>query len=277
MLLGLLAAAAYGGSDFFGGLASRRSGSKAVVFTSQVFSIALVALLALFFHSGTVRGQDALLAIGAGAAGILAVGALYPALAIGPMSVVAPITAVISGAVPVAYALVVGERVTWIAGLGVVGALCAAALISRPQDEHEQREHRLLAIALAIVAGLVFGAATAMLSRISLDAGLMPFYLMRVAGVAVLLVGVMLVPGPFVPGRGDRWMAVVVGGAELLGTMTAYYATRNTELVIFAPVSALGPAVTVVAARAVLHEPIGRMQYAGLGLALVALMLISTG
>ncbi len=99
-LLALVSALFYGVSDFSGGLAARRVAATTVVLVSNALSL-LLALLAVAFVPGSVySGADLAWGVAAGAVGLLGVVLLYRGLAIGPMSVVAPLTAVLSAVVP---------------------------------------------------------------------------------------------------------------------------------------------------------------------------------
>jgi drug/metabolite transporter (DMT)-like permease len=277
VLLGLLVATTYGGADFMGGLASQRSAAKAVLLTSQACS-ALIAVVGLAIVGlGAAASHDVIYAILAGCSGAIALGCFYPALRIGPMSMVAPITATISGATPVLYGLITGQTVSVLAGAGVVGALASAALISRPHESHPTGGRRWAALSLSVGGGLGFGAATIFLARVSASSGIGPAFIVRFATFGLLVVIWTGTKGPIFPARRDVPLAVAVGIAETGGTLLVLYAVRNTQLVIFAPVAALGPAIVVIAARFVLHEKLGRPQLFGLGLAAVALALISVG
>jgi len=81
---------------------------------------------------------------------------------------------------------------------------------------------------------------------------------------------------PF-PMAGARYAAYAAGVLDLLATIMLLLAVRNGLLVVVAPVAALAPAFTVVWAWIVLRESVSPAQIAGLGLALVGLVLVATG
>ena len=103
-LLALSAAVAYGVGDFLGGVAARRGRRPSVVLWSHL--VGLVMLLAL---APLVGGEPTARAMAVGAAaGLLGgtgVALFYRGLAVGAMSVVAPIAALLSAAVPVVAGL----------------------------------------------------------------------------------------------------------------------------------------------------------------------------
>src|SRR5437868_2848958 len=99
-LLALIAAFAYGASDFFGGLASRQLPATTVV--RRAYSLALPCVVVSgALVGGTWTARDAAIGALSGIAGGAGLILLFRALAEGMMSIVAPITAVLSAVVPV--------------------------------------------------------------------------------------------------------------------------------------------------------------------------------
>lgn len=129
-LLGLVAAAGYGGADFFGGLLSRRDGVLAVVVCSQLAGLGLLVVAVAPFGAGPPTAA----ALGWGAvAGAAMAGGLvvyFRGLARTRMGVVAPITAAVTSSVPVAAGLAAGERPAAVALVGVAVAVGAVVLVS---------------------------------------------------------------------------------------------------------------------------------------------------
>jgi uncharacterized membrane protein len=98
---GLASAAFWGAGDFCGGVVSKRTHVYGVIISSQIIGVILLAALALAFGE-TLPPIDHLVFGGAaGVAGAVGLIALYRALATGRMGVAAPISAVVSAALPV--------------------------------------------------------------------------------------------------------------------------------------------------------------------------------
>jgi drug/metabolite transporter (DMT)-like permease len=129
VLLAIASAIAYGVSDFTGGLLSRRAHVFSVVLLSQLVSFALVLVFLPFWQSG-ICAQALGWGGGAGVAGFSGAALLYRGLAIGRMSVVAPITGLLSAAIPVVFGMVLGERPGPIASAGVALGMLAVLMIS---------------------------------------------------------------------------------------------------------------------------------------------------
>src|SRR3954469_4733538 len=156
LALALGASVAWGGSDFLAGLASRRLPVLAVLAGSQ--AAGLVLLLGLLGVTGGAppSAGDVALCEGAGVAELLGFAALYKSLALGPMSVVAPISS-LAGLVPFTAALAAGERPPVMAAGGMALALAGAAVASTERGGRE-RGGASAGAALAAVAAVCFGA-----------------------------------------------------------------------------------------------------------------------
>ena len=130
VLLGLLVAVTYGTGDFLGGLASRRVPVLWVVFLSHALAAVLVVAVVALDSGADPQQQDIIIGAVAGIVGMVSVALFYQGLALGRMGVVAPVTAVVSAIVPVAWGLAFGERPSALALLGVALAVGSVALIS---------------------------------------------------------------------------------------------------------------------------------------------------
>jgi uncharacterized membrane protein len=108
ILLGLAAAVLYGTGDFLGGLASRRAQVLPVLMLAETAGV-IVALPAAAMSPGPARAAGLAWGIGAGLIGGLGLIIFYTGLAAGPMSVVAPVSGLVSTILPVAVALAEGS------------------------------------------------------------------------------------------------------------------------------------------------------------------------
>src|SRR6202050_5079495 len=157
ILLGLTAAVLYGSGDFLGGMATRRAHVLTVLMLADSAGV-IVALAAAAMSPGTVDLAGLAWGISAGLIGGLGLIIFYIGLAAGPMSVVAPVSGLVSTVLPVAVALAEGER----PGTGVyAGALlCLVAIVmasSASDTGSTPRSGRGRAIAYGMVSGTSFG------------------------------------------------------------------------------------------------------------------------
>lgn len=278
VLFGLLAAASYGAGDFFGGLASKKAASQTVVVLSQLAGLVLAVILALAFAAARVTGRDLLLGVGVGIAGLVGLSLLYRGLAVGRMSVIAPITAVGSATLPVLWGLASGEHPSPTALAGVVVALLAVVLVARAPHGHDAGPaDPRVELGLAAGAGVAFGIGLALFGETSSGAGLWPLVTARVASVVILGGGALLAGRLPRPSR-ETMPSIVLAGSLDMGANAFYLAGVHTGLVsLVAVLTALYPASTVVLARVVLDERLSRHQVLGLVLAAAGAALIAAG
>jgi drug/metabolite transporter (DMT)-like permease len=274
IVLALASALVYGTADFLGGLASRRVAAVVVTFVSQCAGLVSLLVVLPFAHGDGVVGADLAWGAAGGFAGAVALVCFYWALAAGTMSVVAPLTAVVSAVVPVVTGLALGERPSAGALAGVALALPAIALIARETAETRRRADRRVLLA-ALAAGVGFGFFFVALARTSGDTGLWPLVSARTASISLLAV-VLAVAGRR-PRVGAEVRVTVVAAGVLDTTANALYlaAANRGLLSLVAVIAALYPASTVVLARVVLGERVQRWQLGGFLLAALAVSLVA--
>src|SRR5659263_108611 len=184
VLLSLATSLFFGGSDFLGGIASRKDSAFPVTATSQSLGGALMLAAAVLVGGTLARGDVAWAAL-AGICGGVGVTALYGALATGRMSIVAPVTAALSGAVPATVDLARGTTIAPLAVTGILLALVAVIVVSiSPEDDGGPVFHRpSAAIVLAVVSGLGFGGSLLSFSYTASSSGLWPLVVARVVSL----------------------------------------------------------------------------------------------
>jgi uncharacterized membrane protein len=127
--LALGASLTWGFADFFGPLKGRSLGPIRVLFTAQIVGLTAIGLAVAIRGKGP-HDAAVLLAIPASLSGTLGLYAYYRGMAVGAMSVVAPIAGV-SAAVPVTVGLATGDRPSPAQIAGIVLALAGVGLASR--------------------------------------------------------------------------------------------------------------------------------------------------
>jgi drug/metabolite transporter (DMT)-like permease len=149
--LAVLASISYGAADFLGGLATKRGSTVfAAVVWSQATGLALVLLAIPFLPPASPTAADLAWGAATGFFGGIGLALLYRGLAVGVMSVVAPVTAVCAVVIPVGVGLGLGERPTGVALAGVVLALVSIVLISQTGPiERDRRAPTGVPIAIA--------------------------------------------------------------------------------------------------------------------------------
>lgn len=278
LLFSLASAASWGVSDFLGGLQTRRLPVLGVLAVSQPAGLALIALLIPLMGADSISAGKLTIAALAGAASLGGLAAFYSAMAMGTVSVVAPIAA-LGVVVPVVFGLAHGESPGAIQLAGLIPAIAGVVILSyeeRPDQVESARAARL-SIVLAIVAGLGFGIFFTGLDAASADRPGWAILAVRVGGVTTVLAA-LLVTRPQLDGVGAAWpVLVVIGAFDVLAN--ALFAIASTKGVL--PVVAVGgsmyPAFTVALAHGVLGERLATIQWSGVVLALAGVAMIAAG
>jgi len=281
VLLGVLVAASFGSGDFLGGQASKRSPTLTVLLVAQSTAVAGAVIVTLAVGA-RVAPHDIVFGALAGCINIVGIGLLYRGLAVGPMGVVAPLTAVAASLLPIAWGLANGERPSVIVYVGALLATAAGALISRqPAPADGEHAPRTAGIALALGAGACLGASLVLYLQTEPESGLWPVLAARVAALVLVAIALLVfaarrVSLPF-PAGSDRSLSLGAGVLDVTATTLLVLAVRRGLILVVAPLAALAPAATVLLARIVIGERLHTVQRVGLVLALVGLVLVAAG
>lgn len=242
------------------------------------FSLVLGLLAVALLPGSAFHATDIAWGLAAGGVGLLGVVLLYRGLALGPMSVVAPLTAVLSATVPVVTGVVRGERPSLLAVGGVVLALPAIVLIGSQPRRGAASRIGTPALLTALAAGISFGGFYVLLAETGPDGGAWPLVGQRAASVAILLAA-GAVPafrsGLRIRGGRPLRLALIAGVTDFAANLAYVLATHRGLLALVAVLSSLYPASTVMLARALLGERLARRQQAGLVVAVGAVAMIA--
>ena len=274
VLLALDSAVVYGAADFCGGLATRRATAFAVVALAQLTGL-LGLLVLLPWLGGDPSGTDLAWGAAAGLAGASAFVLFYRALAEGVMSVVAPVTAVSTAALPVLGGLVLGERIGPWTLTGIALALVAVVLVAAEGGLASLRTARPAGLLRALSSGAGFGLFFVLLDRTAPAAELSPLVAARVVSVLAVVVLARLVSRPLSVPRGALPVVLLAGLGDMAANALFLLATQLGQLAVTGVLTSLYPVSTVVLAHVVLRERLGAGQAAGLATAGVAVVLIA--
>ena len=273
LILALVSSLIYGCADFAGGLATRGAHVLRVVAVAAPVSLVLELLL-LPVVGGHWSASAVWWGVASGVASAASFALLYQCLALGPMSVLSPVTALISAVLPATVGLLLGERLGWLSGSAVVLALVSVLVITAAGEEGGLRP-TLTALMLALGAGLAIAAQLVCLARAPHASGVVPLVVGRGVSTGLLLLAFLFATGHLGPDRPHVWMTVVAGVMDATANSSFLFAVRHGSLVVVAVITALYPASTVLLARFVLGERLARIQVAGLLLAAVAVSVLA--
>ncbi|MFF2935126.1 EamA family transporter [Streptomyces mirabilis] len=273
LILALGSSLAYGCADFLGGLGARKAHVLRTVMIAAPASLAVELLLWPFLGASFSAG-----ALGWGAASGIASAAafalLYRTLAIGPMNVLSPVTALVSAVLPVAVGLLQGEHLGAAGLVGLPLALVAVILVSAGHGAGSARPSRT-ALLSAFGAGGAIALQLVFLHQAPSDTGVAPLIIGRAVSSAVILAAAGLMYRRLGSERPAYAMSTAAGVLDSMANLLFLLAARSGDLTVVAVITALYPAGTVLLARGVLAERIRRGQLVGLGTAAVAVSLLA--
>ncbi|MFI0354322.1 EamA family transporter [Actinomadura sp. 9N407] len=289
-VLALGAALAYGVADFLGGAVARKSSAlRALAWCVPVGFV--VVLIAALLIGGRPTWPSLAWGFGAGLAGGIGLITFYRALARGPMSVVAPVSALASAVLPVGVGLFRGERLDATVLAGVLLCLAAIGLVSMEKDaEAGDGEARGpgrwfdSGPLMAGISGVCFGIFFTLLETAGDQGGLWPLVAARtgnlvVIGAALLVVIRMrgAIPGPPISGRVLIGLALLSGALDASANGLYFVAAQQGMLSLAAVLTSLYPAITVLLARIAYSERLRAVQRLGLAVAVAGVALVTMG
>lgn len=286
-LPGMAGALVYGAADFLGGVASRRLPAVVVTVGSQAASVPVIIALAMLLP-GQASPPQLLAGALAGCFGSSGVLLYYRALAVGPMGLVAPLSAVVAAMVPVAAEMIRGSSLGPLAWVGIVlalGAIVLASWGSQGPDGGSDGAPRRAGLVLGLLSGLGFGGFFVALDAAGDEAGFYPLVAARVAGLLLLLpllLWTLRVPTrrSLPAGAGRRLTVLTVLATGLLdqaANVLFLLATRSGSLTVAGVLVSLYPVSVVLLAALFLRERLRPQVLVAAGCALTGSTLLALG
>jgi uncharacterized membrane protein len=302
ILLGVGSGLCWGTADFMGGLLSRRLPTFTVVIWTQLAG-SLLIVSALVATAQQPVGPSFAWGAVSGIFGGIGLLCFYRGLAVGAMSVVAPVSAC-GAVIPVFVALLGGRVPTPVASVGIAAAIIGILLVSLRQDVSLHPGGRPgLTLMLALGAAVGFGLFFVFLHQGAQGSGASPLWAVAgargssLAVIAILLAGRLAIANtrPFArgdneavrdlrqPAGGAIWpgrrlpLLALVGVMDTSANLLFAYASIQGNFGIAAVLGSMYPVATVLLGRIVLAERLARLQNAGVGLALAGVALLSAG
>src|SRR5256885_1589744 len=270
--LALGASLTWGVSDFFGPLKGRVLGALRVLVYVELSGLVVIALIVAVRWKGPA-GSAALLAIPAAISGTLGLYAYYRGIAVGAMSIVAPIAG-ISAAVPVIFGIATGDRPSLWQWFGIAAALSGVFLASREPG----RGGKVAAgVGLALLAAIGFGGYFPPMHA----AGNADFWwaslFFRMTSCSIVLATVAVRRPSLAIAPLQLPVLVLIGLGDMFGNLLFAAASTSGLVSVTSVLASLYPIITVVLARIVLKERVARSQEGGILLTLAGVALISAG
>lgn len=188
VILGFSGAVVFGSADFLGGLASKRLGSMKVTALAGLTGF-LTLLLASVWIPGTMDPGAIFWGVLSGISGSLAIMLLYASLAIGPMSILSPLGALVSAVVPVAWAGIQGEVLGPLGYVAIAIGFVAIVLVGFVPDKKAVRP-TARGLLMATGAGIFIGLFIICIDQVNPDTGLIPLLANRVTSFTIMTVAI---------------------------------------------------------------------------------------
>ena len=287
--LALGAAAAYGISDFLGGVSSARMRVAPTAFVGYALAT-VTAAVALLFTGADWSSAAIIWGALAGLFAIIGTLLVYGALVVGPVSIGIAIVGTLESAVPVLTSVFIGQRMPGLVWLAIVLAVAGGALV--PLRFGAGQRMPLRAGLLATLGGLFFGGSVVALDATPRASGLIPALFTGGVGLALMLVllgaarvvplvdrllrlfdGSTDAPPEVIPPRSRlRRVTPALAAGVLLGAANTLLvlALRAGPLAVVSVLADLYPVATVILAWFVLRERLAPLQLLGVALAIGA-------
>jgi drug/metabolite transporter (DMT)-like permease len=273
IIFALTSAVVWGGGDFSGGLASRRSTPYQVLFLSGPLGVLMLFIFAFVWRESMPSLGGITWAVLAGVVGTVGLASLYRALSLGHTAVVAPTSAVICAVLPVLFSIFTAGLPGFLRLAGFAIALAGIWLVAQPATGDGGRVSRQ-GFLLACLAGVSFGSFFILLGLVERGSVFFPLAAARSVEL-ILAVGLLLVTRSHIPGWKENPIAVLAGLLDVGGNVFYMLARQLTSLDVAAVLASLYPASTVMLAGWVLKEKVSPRQWLGVGLCLAAIALIT--
>ena len=273
-LLALGASIAWGLGDYTGGVKSRVLPALTVMAASQPFGLAGLAVLVAIRGSGPPGSEVAWAALSA-LLGTIGLAAFYRGMAVGAISVIAPIAAA-SAIIPVVWGVTAGESLSTTQAVGIAAALVGA--IGASVERRREGAQLAAGVGWALLAMLCFGGYFVPMHAAARHDWLWPAFLFRCTSVS-LVWGFALARRALPRAVGPHLLALVAIGVLDTGG-NALFAAASARHGLLSVVSVLGslyPVVTVLLARLLLGERVQRSQDVGVLVALAGVVLVTAG
>ena len=271
--LSLLAAAAWGGSDFAGGWGARKTSTLLVTAAGQIVSLAALLCICLILRLAVPATSFLIYAAIGGFEGAIALAIFYRALAMGAMGLTAALTGLLTALIPVVFELFNTSWPDALTSMGLVVGLAAIWLISQSQSSGGSATPAR-ALFLGACAGTGFGAQLILFKMAAAGGVLWALTSGRIAGAVAILLIVAAKP-PQRPWRGFWLSGIISGSLDTVGNLFYMQASQIGRLDVAAVICSMYPAGTILLAGILLRERPTPRQLAGMGLALAAVVLLS--
>src|SRR6266403_3349747 len=286
ILLGVLTALTWGGSDFLARFATERMGTLRTLLYMQFIGFILLTLalpwLGGWGHLADGSGwQPWAWGALAGCVNAVSTLGLYRSFEIGKMAVVAPLSASYP-ALTVTLSLLSGERLSAMRAAGIVCTMLGVLLVAggeKPPDANDAEAVRRSgkgigwALASAVGFGLLFWLlGIRVIPRVG---AAQTVWMIRATCTLIAASIIFFAKLPMGLPRNTRWISLGMGVGDTSAFVFSNRAMQIEQVAVISVLGSLYGAVTVALAAVVLREHVSRWQWAGIASIFAGIYLMS--
>lgn len=277
IIFGLASALTWGAGDFTGGLAARRVGSYRSVFYAEIIGILFLLIILVFVKESFPNQHIIIFSMLAGAMGTIGLMLLYHAMAIGMMSIAAPVSALLAATIPVVFGIFTEGLPDALTLIGFGFALIAVWMISQSGDRTKNIFSHLSDLKLPLLAGIGFGCYFILVHEATgdTDSIIWPLIFSRIGGLILVTIYLLMTRTSLKIETSSLPIISANGILDLGGNFFFIIAGRLGRLDVAAVLSSLFPGATVLLASIFLKERLNRNQWVGVMSALIAIVLMT--
>ncbi len=276
IFLGLLSALSWGAGDFTGGLAARKVGAYRSVFYAEVIGVIFLFIVLSLVDEPFPDLRARLFAAAAGMLGSIGLILLYHSMAIGTMSIAAPVSALLAAVMPVLVGIFTEGFPGYLTFIGFGFALLAVWLVSQSENGVKDILSHLADLKLPLLAGIGFGFYFIFMHQATRDGGAVwHMVFSRIGGMALIIIYLFATRSSWKIELSSLPIISLNGILDLGGNFFFILAGQAGRLDVASVLSSLFPGATVILAWIFLKERLNRNQWIGVACALIAIVLMT--
>lgn len=276
IIFGLASALTWGAGDFTGGLAARKVGAYRSVFYAEVIGILFLFVILGLVGESFLSTRALVFSMWAGFVGTIGLMLLYHSMAIGVMSIAAPVSALLAATLPVVIGIFTEGFPDYLTMLGFAFALLAVWMVSQGEGGIKNIFSHLSDLKLPLFAGIGFGLYFILMHEATRDGGaIWHMIFSRVGGLMMVTSYLIVTRSSLKIDFSALPMISLNGILDLGGNFFFILASQAGRLDVSAVLSSLFPGATVILAWIFLKERLTLNQWIGILSALVAIILMT--
>ncbi len=286
ILLGVLTALTWGGSDFLARFATQRMGTLRAMLYMQLIGFILLTIalpwLGGWGHLADGSGwQPWAWGILAGGVNAVSTLSLYRSFEIGKMAVVAPLSASYP-VLSVSLSLLSGERLSAARAVGIACTMVGVLLVAGGERAPDQNDAEAVrrsgkGIGWALCSAIGFGVLFWLLGvRVIPRVGApQTVWMIRLTCTAIATAIILFARQPIGLPRNTRWISLGMGAGDTSAFVLSNRAMQIEQVAVISVLGSLYGAVTVALAAIVLREHVSRWQWTGIASIFAGIYLMS--